>query len=83
MPGNNYYTSARHRRWRAAVLRRDKYLCQRCKRYGRKSEATHAHHIKPRDQYPELHYVVSNGVALCSKCHNIVEPRTPSPPPFK
>ena len=71
----NYYQHAKHKRWRAAVLRRDKYLCQECKRYGRRTEATHAHHIKPREEYPELSYDISNGVALCTACHNKIEPR--------
>lgn len=75
MPNDNYYSSKKHRAWRAKVLRRDKYLCQECLRYGRKKEATHAHHKKPRDIYPELQYVVSNGRSLCSPCHNKVEPR--------
>lgn len=75
MPEDTYYHSAKHKRWRAAVLRRDKYLCQECLRYGRKTEATHAHHIKPRAQWPELALVVSNGVSLCTACHNKIEPR--------
>lgn len=75
MPNDNYYSSAKHREWRAKVLRRDKYLCQECLRYGRKREATHAHHIKPRDAYPELQYVINNGQSLCTSCHNKIEPR--------
>jgi len=27
--------------------------------------ASHAHHVKPRKDYPELQYVVDNGMALC------------------
>ena len=80
MPGDSYYTSARHRRWREAVLRRAKYLCEECKRYGRTDadgmpvRATTAHHIKPRETYPELQYDVSNGRALCDACHNHAHP---------
>jgi 5-methylcytosine-specific restriction endonuclease McrA len=66
----DYYHSERHKRWRAAVLRRDKYLCQDCLAYGRKTPATTAHHIKERADYPELQYDVDNGVALCAACHN-------------
>ena len=75
MPNDPYYSTAKHRRWRAAVLRRAKYLCEECARYGRRSAATHAHHIKSREEYPKLQTVVSNGKALCARCHNKLEPR--------
>lgn len=80
MPGDSYYTHARHRAWREAVLRRAGYLCEECKRYGRTDahgqpiRATTAHHIKPREEYPELQYLLSNGRALCDSCHNKVHP---------
>lgn len=70
-----YYTGAAHRHWRAAVLRRDKYLCQECLRYGRHTAASHAHHIKPRSERPDLALKLSNGISLCAKCHNKIEPR--------
>lgn len=76
MPSDPHYWSARHRAWRAAVLRRAKYLCQECARYGKRTAATHAHHVKPRKEYPELQYDVSNGMALCTACHSKLEPRT-------
>lgn len=75
MPNDNYYTSAKHKAWRTRVLRRDKYLCQECKRYGKRTEACHAHHIKERALFPELQYDVSNGISLCGACHNKIEPR--------
>lgn len=71
---DNYYQSAKHKAWRKKVLRRDKYLCQECLRYGKKVRATHAHHIKPREECPELQYVVSNGQALCAAHHNEKHP---------
>lgn len=80
MPSDKHYTSKRHKEWRAKVLKRDKYLCQECRRYGRLTEeglpvpATTAHHIKHRDKYPELQYKVSNGQALCAACHNHKHP---------
>ena len=80
MPHDAYYNEAKHKRWREAVLRRARYLCEECRRFGRLDEkglpvaATTAHHIKPRDKYPELQYVVSNGRALCEKCHNKAHP---------
>ena len=76
MPSDRYYESPKHRRWRAAVLRKAKGLCVECARYGKRVEATHAHHIKPRKEYPELRYVIDNGMALCTACHSRIEPRT-------
>lgn len=69
-----YYQSPKHKAWREKVLRRDKYLCQECLRYGKKTAATHAHHIKFREDYPELQYVVDNGQSLCALHHNKAHP---------
>jgi len=80
MPDDKYYHSARHKAWREKVLRRAGYLCEECKRYGRLDKnglpvkATTAHHIKHRDEYPELQYDINNGRALCEKCHNREHP---------
>lgn len=80
MPHDDYYNSARHKAWREKVLRRAGYLCEECKRYGRLDKnglpvaATTAHHIKHRDEYPELQYRVDNGRALCEACHNKAHP---------
>ena len=70
----DFYKLGRHKAWREKVRKRDKYLCQECLRYGRKTEATIAHHIKHADEYPELRYVVANGRALCATCHNKMHP---------
>ena len=69
-----YYPSAKHKSWREKVLRKDKYLCQECLRYGKKTPATIAHHVKPVEEYPELRYRVDNGRALCMACHNKEHP---------
>lgn len=80
LPHDNYYSNARHREWREKVLRRAGYLCEECKRYGRTDKkgspvrATTAHHIKHREDYPELQYDVRNGQALCEACHNKAHP---------
>ena len=68
------YHQQRHKVWREKVLRRAGYLCEECARYGRRTEATVAHHIKHADAFPELRYVVSNGRALCAACHNKEHP---------
>lgn len=68
------YNSPRWRRKRAAILRRDNYLCQNCKRYGRRREAVVVHHIKHSDEYPELAFEDDNLVSLCEGCHNKEHP---------
>lgn len=68
------YNSARWKRTRAAILRRDKYQCRECRRYGRLREATEVHHIKHVDEYPELAYTSENLVSLCHGCHNKQHP---------
>ena len=70
----SHYDLARHRAWRQKVLRRGKFKCAECARYGINTEATVAHHILPREQYPELQYRVDNGAALCASCHNKAHP---------
>ena len=80
MPHDDYYSRARHRAWRAAVIRRAGGLCEECRRFGRVGKdglpvaATTAHHIKHRDECPELQYDVNNGRALCEACHNKAHP---------
>ena len=80
MPHDKHYNSARHKVWAEKVLRRAGYLCEECRRYGRLDShglpvrATTAHHIKHRDEYPELQYDVMNGRALCERCHNRAHP---------
>lgn len=68
------YHSHRHQVWREKVLRRAGYLCEECARYGRRTPATVAHHVKHADAFPELRFVVTNGRALCAACHNKAHP---------
>lgn len=68
------YKSKKWKKKRAVILRRDKYLCQECKKYGRKREAVTVHHIKHVDEYPELAYNDDNLVSLCNACHNKMHP---------
>ena len=70
----NHYQTRKHELWRERVLRRAGYLCEECARYGRRTPATVAHHIRHLEEYPELAYDVSNGRALCAACHNKYHP---------
>lgn len=69
-----FYNSSRWRRKQKAILKRDHYQCQLCKRYGRITEAKIVHHKLELDEYPELAFDDSNLVSVCMKCHNKLHP---------
>ena len=58
--------SPEYYQWRKAVLERDKYICQECKKGGE----VDAHHIFSILERPELIFDVDNGLTLCSDCHH-------------
>ena len=85
------YNSAKWRRKRAAILRRDNYQCRECRKYFIIKPAETVHHIKHVDEFPELAYVDSNLESVCMDCHNKLHPekgqhgsgRGPRPPKRK
>lgn len=58
--------SRKHKDWSRAVLERDSFTCLICKKCG---GDLHAHHIKSFADYPELRFVLDNGITLCVSCH--------------
>lgn len=58
--------SAKFKRWRHAVFKRDNYTCQSC---GKRGGELHPDHIKQFAYYPKLRFVLSNGRTLCKSCH--------------
>jgi len=72
----NFYKTAKWKAKRERILRRDEYLCQECKRYGKTTPATTVHHIYPLEQRPELGLVSDNLISLCNDCHNAMHDRT-------
>lgn len=57
------------RKWRADIFERDNYTCWDCGRVGGK---LNAHHLKPWAKYPELRFVLTNGITVCTDpCHKI------------
>lgn len=68
------YTSAKWRKKREKILKRDGYQCVRCRRYGKSVEAKIVHHIKEADLYPELAWTDSNLESVCMACHNKLHP---------
>lgn len=75
MVNNNFYKSKTWETVRGSVLRRDGYICQRCKRYGRMRGAAHVHHINPLEYYPEYATARWNLISLCLQCHNTLHDR--------
>lgn len=55
-----------YKTWRIAVLERDEYTCQHCRKTG---GILHAHHIKTFKMNPESRYEINNGITLCKQCH--------------
>lgn len=78
--GDEFYKSGKWLRKRIKILKRDKYICQECKRYHRHSAdgtpvaATLVHHIKPYELFPELGLCNENLISLCESCHNKMHP---------
>ena len=70
-----FYKTRRWDRLRGAVLRRDGYMCQEARRYGRRDEATTVHHIFPRDEWPEYQWEAWNLVSLSEEAHDSMHDR--------
>jgi len=66
-------TNSKWKSWRNKVFERDNYTCQNknCKYCHNKKgiRTLHPHHKKQISKFPELCFVVSNGVTLCSNYH--------------
>jgi group I intron endonuclease len=57
----------KQKEWKESVYLRDKYSCQKC--FNEKGFTLNAHHIKPKEKFPELMFDVNNGITLCNSCH--------------
>ena len=72
---NPFYKSAKWKKKREAILRRDGHLCKLSKRYGKTIQADTVHHIYPREQYPEYAFSDWNLISVCNKMHNLLHNR--------
>lgn len=70
------YRSPRWRRLRADVLREAGYRCQYSRRFGKRVEASHVHHIWPAEDYPQFAWCRWNLIALSQEAHNKMHDRT-------
>lgn len=64
------YKSKRWKSLRAAILRRDGYMCQESLRYGKHVQANTVHHIFPVKLFPEYQWESWNLVSLSQSVHN-------------
>ena len=69
------YNTTKWKRLAHAIMRRDNYMCQLSKRYGKRVPAEVVHHIYPVDEYPEYAYEPWNLIALSRKMHNTLHDR--------
>lgn len=58
--------SIEFRLWRESVFARDNYTCQK---YKVKGGRLHPHHIKNFAEFPELRFIIDNGITLSDKAH--------------
>jgi 5-methylcytosine-specific restriction enzyme A len=65
----NFYKTTRWKSKREKILKRDEHLCQDCKRYGKRREATTVHHMYPFRERPDLRLTNWNLISLCQTCH--------------
>jgi len=74
-----FYESPEWRRLSKEVLEEDKHECQICKTKGKYERATMVHHVKPREEFPELAlsktYIDEHGnikrnlISVSRRCH--------------
>lgn len=69
------YKSKRWKIKREKILRRDGYLCQESKRYGKRVDATTVHHVYPAEDYPEYEWCDWNLISLSNEQHNAMHDR--------
>lgn len=71
-----FYKTPKWKKKRKIILKRDEYLCQECKRYGRTTAASIVHHIKPIEEDYAGRLKNNNLISLCNKCHDKMHDRT-------
>lgn len=73
--GSMNYNCKRWKKLRERILKRDGYLCQYYKRYGKRMEATVVHHIFPAEEYPQYQWCEWNLISLSNEAHEKMHDR--------
>ena len=71
----DFYKSTKWAEKRNSILRRDRYMCQLSKRYGKMLPAEIVHHIFPRSEFPEYAFESWNLISLTRAKHNELHDR--------
>jgi len=61
-------SSLKYKKWTYGVFKRDNWTCQKTKIKGCKLVA---HHIQNFSEYPELRFVIDNGITLSKESHKL------------
>jgi len=69
---NNIRGSLEYILWRDAVYKRDNWTCRICGEHCKKGNIV-AHHLQKFSEFPELRFIIDNGLTLCRKCHAEIE----------
>lgn len=75
MTERELFNSKRWQVLRARILRRDCYMDQLQKRYGKRITASTVHHIFPREWFPEYTFEPWNLISLSVATHNRLHDR--------
>ena len=70
-----FYKSHRWKHLRGVILRRDGYVCQWSRRYGKQIPADTVHHVFPRELFPEYQWEPWNLVSLSRFVHDEMHDR--------
>ena len=70
-----FYRSKRWLGLRRAALARDGWMCQECRRFGKRVDAVAVHHVFPRNEFPEFQWAGWNLASLCKGCHDAMHDR--------
>lgn len=58
--------------WQQSILKRDKYICQKCNHIGKPNDGfMYTHHINNFANFKEQRTDVNNGIVLCKQCHDL------------
>ena len=63
------YGTARWRRLRLEVIRRDNWRCRRCGRYAAAGGPPEVHHLTPAEADPARFFDPANLETRCRECH--------------